>query len=261
MLKLKHLTKISRKKYALIFAHNFSGEKKVNYYNGPSDTYINVGFKLKNDETEKLISLCKDNLKLKLMTSAYCSEEIGKHYLELAILEHKNLLLTDAKNHYFKCYEIFKKIKGDVSIICANIETYIGVVYKDLGEFEKAKEFLHLSLINKKLIIKDKNYLLVDTINNLASLYQIQKKYDISIEYFLECINILISSPINLNKNEQIALCYYNLSFSYIGINNFTSAITYLIKSYDIAKTVFGPDHNLTVRIKKLHERLKEENK
>ncbi|CRH01669.1 conserved Plasmodium protein, unknown function [Plasmodium relictum] len=257
MLKLKNLTnKYLKKKIFLV--RNFCEYKKI-YYSGPKDTYINSGFELKNEDTEKLIDLVKESLKLKLLTHNYCSEDIGKHYLELAILEHKNLLLNDSKNHYFKSYEIFKKINGELSIMCANIQTYIGVVYKDLGDLEKSEEFLQLSLANKKLIVKDKNYLIIDTLNNLGSLYQHKKEYNTSVEYFEECIRMLISSPVELNKNEQIALCYYNLSFSYISLNDLNSAITCLIRSYAIAQNTFGPDHNLTVRIKNLHERLKNE--
>lgn len=43
-----------------------------------------------------------------------------------------------------------KKIHGDISIMCANIETYLGVVYKDLGDLKKSEDFLQLSLSNKK---------------------------------------------------------------------------------------------------------------
>lgn len=104
--------------------------------------------------------------------------------------------------------------------MCANIETYLGVVYKDLGDLKKSEDFLQLSLSNKKMVIKEKKYLLIDTLNNLGSLYQHKKEYNTSIEYFEECIRILMSSEIELNKNEQITLCYYNLSFSYIGLND-----------------------------------------
>ncbi|SOV81349.1 tetratricopeptide repeat family protein, putative [Plasmodium sp. gorilla clade G3] len=258
MLKLKHVMKTVSRKYFRFSIRSFSLCKKI-YYNGPKDTYINSGFELKNEDTEKLIDLVKESLKLKLLSFSYCSEEIAKHYLELAILEHKNLLLNESKDHYIKSYEIYKKIHGDISISCANIETYIGVVYKDLGDLKKSEDFLQLSLSNKKMVVKEKKYLLIDTLNNLGSLYQHKKEYNTSIEYFEECIRILMSSEIELNKNEQITLCYYNLAFSYIGLNDINSSITCLIRSYNTANETFGPDHNLTLRIKDLYERLKKE--
>ncbi|SBS85897.1 conserved Plasmodium protein, unknown function [Plasmodium ovale] len=254
MFTLRNIRQFWRRRTFLHF-WNFSESKKI-CYNGPKDTYINSGFELKNEDTEKLISLIKESLKLKLLTCSYCSEDIAKHYLELAILEHKNLLLNDSKNHYLKSYEIYKRIHGENSIICANIQTYIGVVYKDLGDLNKSEEFLQLSLANKKLIIQDKNYLIIDTLNNLGSLYQYKKEYATSVEYFEECLRILLSSSLELHKNEQIALSYYNLSFSYIGLNDLSSAITCLIRSHVVAQNVFGPDHTLTMRIKKLKERL-----
>ncbi|SBT80007.1 conserved Plasmodium protein, unknown function [Plasmodium malariae] len=257
MHRLRNIRKLSKEIFILI-RRNFSGNKNI-YYNGPKDTYINSGFELKNEDTEKFIGLIKESLKLKLLTCSYCSEDIAKHYLELAILEHKNLLLNDSENHYLKSYEIYKKIHGELSIMCANIQTYLGVVYKDLGNLEKSERFLLQSLANKKLIVQDKNYLIIDTLNNLGSLYQYKKEYTTSVEYFEESIRILISSSVELNKYEQMALCYYNLSFSYIGLNDINSAITCLIRSYSYAENVFGPDHTLTVRIKKLQERLKNE--
>ncbi|SCM06100.1 conserved Plasmodium protein, unknown function [Plasmodium chabaudi chabaudi] len=257
MLRLRRFNKLWTRSIFLN-VRNFCENKKI-HYNGPKDTYINSGLELKNEDTEKLISLMKESLKLKLLTCTYYSEEIGKHYLELAILEHKNLLLNDSKNHYLKSYEIYKKIYSENSIMCANIQTYIGVIYKDLGDLKASEEFLQLSLANKKLICNDKNYLIVDTLNNLGSLYQHKKNYTTSIEYFEECIRILLSSSIHLHKDEQIALCYYNLSFSYIGINDINSAITCLIRSYQMAQNAFGPDHMLTVRIKTLWNRLESE--
>ncbi|KJP85250.1 hypothetical protein AK88_05119 [Plasmodium fragile] len=237
----------------------FTNEGKKVWYSGPKDTYINSGFELKNEDTEKLIELLKESLKLKLLSCTYCSEDIAKHYLELAIMEHKNLLLNDSKNHYLKSFEIYKKIFGELSIMCANIQTYLGVVHKDMGDLKKAEEFLQLSLANKKLIIKNENYLIIDTLNNLGSLYQHKKEFETSVGYFEDCIRILISSPIELNKNEQIALCYYNLSFSYLGLNDTHSAITCLIRSYAVAQETFGPDHTLTVRIRELRNRLERE--
>ncbi|GAW82152.1 hsp70 interacting protein [Plasmodium gonderi] len=244
------------KTFCFVIIRKFSSEEKKIWYSGPKDTYINSGFELRNEDTEKLIELIKESLKLKLMTCSYCSEDIAKHYLELAIMEHKNLLLNDSQNHYLKSYEIYKKIHGELSVMCANIETYLGVLYKDLGDLKKSEEFLQLSLANKKLIIKNNNYIIIDTLNNLGSLYQYKKEYTTSVEYFEECIRTLISSPIELNKNEQIALCYYNLSFSYLALNDPHSAITCLIRSHSVAQSVFGPDHSLTRRIQNLYDRL-----
>lgn len=249
---------LSGKKNPFLFVRRLFSEKSI-YYNGPRDTYINSGFELQNEDTEKLISMIKESLKLKLVCCSYFSEEIGKHYLELAILEHKNLLLDDAKAHYFKSYEIYQNIKGELSFMCATIQTYIGVIYKDLGDFKKSEEFLQLSLANKKTICQDKSYLFVDTLNNLGFLYQHKKEYTKSVECFEECLRILIASEIELNKNEQIALCYYNLAFSYESLNDLTASLTCLIRSITIAQNVFGPTHNLTRRIEDFYLRVKKE--
>lgn len=251
-------TSLSGKKIPFLFMRRFFSDKRI-YYNGPKDTYINSGFELQNEDTEKLISMIKESLKLKLVCCNYFSEDIGKHYLELAILEHKNLLLDDAKAHYFKSYEIYQNIKGELSFMCATIQTYIGVIYKDLGDFEKSEEFLQLSLANKKTICQENSYLFVDTLNNLGFLYQHKKEYTKSVECFEECLRILIASEIEVNKNEQTALCYYNLAFSYKSLNDLTASLTCLIRSITIAQKVFGPTHSLTRRIQEFYERIKEE--
>lgn len=251
-------TPLTGKKNPFLFMSRFFSEKGV-CYNGPRDTYINSGFELQNEDTEKLISMIKESLKLKLVCCNYFSEDIGKHYLELAILEHKNLLLDDAKAHYFKSYEIYQNVKGELSYTCATIQTYIGVIYKDLGDFEKSEEFLQLSLANKKTICQEKSYLFVDTLNNLGFLYQHKKEYTKSVECFEECLRILLASEIELNKNEQIALCYYNLAFSYKSLNDLTASLTCLIRSITVAQNVFGPTHNLTRRIEDFYQRVKEE--
>ena len=128
----------------------------------------------------------------------------------------------EALNYAFDGLKLAEKLHDSVK---TSFYDNIGEIYRDLGEFDKAIEYL-----NTGLSIKQKNNNLKDiaiSYNKLGKVYVNQTEYDKSIEYFIKAVKIMeqlenlegqgfylnnIGIVYDLQKMYDKALEYYKLS-------------------------------------------------
>lgn len=164
----------------------------------------------------------------------------------------------------------------------ANIHNELGLVYRDLGAYQKA-----LVHFKKALALRSK---FSEAQNNLGTLYLLEKKWDLAIDCFQRAVSdILYRTPHfaynNMGlayyrkgnyktaiENYQKALrlfpsysrCYENLARTYEAINRWESAIEAYKKSIDYAPDYPTPHLNLArlyLKLNRSDEAAKELNK
>ena len=109
---------------------------------------------------------------------------------------------------------------------------YIGVAYRNLGNFTKAFE-KYLEALRKAEDFGDKEqrgYSLI----NLGNLYLYQTNYDGAIKYFIQALDQAQS----LANKRMVAYCFLNLGRSYIGIEEFGQSELYFKQAIDLRSEI-----------------------
>tara|TARA_B100000686_G_C16763108_1_gene960048 strand:- start:700 stop:2247 length:1548 start_codon:yes stop_codon:yes gene_type:complete len=96
------------------------------------------------------------------------------------------------------------------------LDNYIGLLYKSLGQLDKAEEFFHSSLK-----INNNNFA---ALNNLANTYKVNNKIKEAIEYYHKALNL---------KPDYVQ-CLINYGQLKLKLNNHEGAIELFLKSIDL---------------------------
>jgi signal transduction histidine kinase len=108
---------------------------------------------------------------------------------------------------------------------------FIGVTYKQLGNFEKALDYLYQSLY---IFREDKNFLFQSyPINIIGSIYFENGDYTKALEYFEEGLAIRQASLDKLGEAGSLD----NIGFTHFKLGNYAQAISYCERSLVIAES------------------------
>jgi tetratricopeptide (TPR) repeat protein/DNA-binding LytR/AlgR family response regulator len=116
-------------------------------------------------------------------------------------------------------------LKSKYKIGLMNSYIVKGLIYKHLGDFEKAI----INYVNALKIaeLSDDKHRMSSCYNNIGSVYQDQKNYTTAIQYFNRSLEI----EKKIGSKSQISIRLYNLGASYESLNKLDTATEYYKKS------------------------------
>ena len=203
-----------------------------------------------------------NNLQLKeIPSSSYSSlggltSESKKEELERLLLKLDNAAFDDEKlNLYDQISTIFKDIgkyekaleylektlkieETDLSL--AVTYNNISIIYQNIKDFQKALEYQKKSIEIKEKFLDKNDSELASSYNNLATIYMDIYNYQKALEYSKIAINILENIQ---NSNYDLAMGYNNISILYRRINNFQKSLEYAKKAIQIQEEILGDKH------------------
>ncbi len=136
-----------------------------------------------------------------------------------------------------------------------SIYNNLGAIYFYLGRYKDALDFYTKA---ESLDVENK-ITLGGVYINKAIIYEIQKLYNLSIEYFEKGIRIYLENKNNESQNSnQISYAYYNFGIMYYEAGDYQTALKYLIKSSDTKNKFDLPEKDIVLAsIAKTYTKLK----
>lgn len=224
--------------------------------------YIPDLFEFKNAIFE-IESVSNDNnLQLKeISSSSYSSlggltSESKKEELERLLLKLENASSDDEKlNLYDQISTIYKDIgkyekaleylektlniqETDLSL--AVTYNNISILYQNIKDFQKALIYQKKSIEIKEKFLDKNDSELASSYNNLATMYMDIYNYQKALEYSKMAINILENIQ---NSNCDLAMGYNNISIIYRNIKDFHKSLEYVKKAIQIEENIFESNH------------------
>ncbi|MDH7603667.1 MAG: tetratricopeptide repeat-containing sensor histidine kinase [Melioribacter sp.] len=108
----------------------------------------------------------------------------------------------------------------------------LGVVYRNLGEHEKAL-YLYNDALNLAIESKD-SIQIAFSYNNIGGIYRLQGNNPLALEYVLKALNIFEK----FNHKKGIAFCSINIGLIYKNQGENDSALEYLMNTLEIRKEI-----------------------
>ncbi|CAM1354017.1 tetratricopeptide repeat protein [Tenacibaculum insulae] len=158
-------------------------------------------------------------------------KEIDNDSIKIGRSFHNIAMLFSAKRNYNKAIEYIKKAlpirkKYDSLDYAKSLNNYGYFLYK------KRKYALALTILDSAKIYYAENFKKADANNNIARIFNKQKKYNLSIKIQLENIRIYKKNE----KIERLANTYKDIAVNFRKLNKHTKAYMYLDSSETICK-------------------------
>lgn len=217
-------------KTALSIANNLKAIKiyrEINDHESLANTYINLGWKIKNSDLDKAIFYMNKGIKV-LEINNLNPIDLSGAYNNYGVLKHRKEQLDSALYFHNKSLKLSIINKDSIGIPFA--QTHIAQVYIKQRKFKEAEKRLEESLnIRKK---RNDIYGITDSYLYLGDLYFAKKEFNSSLNYFKKAEKIA-------NKNSYFPLKKY--------------ATEYIYKSYEQSK-----DFKNAFKYYKLYSQLKD---
>ncbi|AUD01841.1 tetratricopeptide repeat-containing sensor histidine kinase [Spirosoma pollinicola] len=138
--------------------------------------------------------------------------------------------LEKGRSYMFQAISINQALKANRFLA----ENYVnlGIIYEDLGEFERGKDcFFKALVINDAIHAKPEAYRVI--YNDLGKNYTVQGQYDQAIVY----LNKALAINLDLNRTTSLVHNYRNLSTAYLALKKPEQAIKYGEKAIALVET------------------------
>jgi signal transduction histidine kinase len=164
------------------------------------------------------------------MNDTYGNEKDRSIYLNNIGLIYQEMNLNEkALKYHYEAFEIREKLNLEKDQV-ASLNN-IGINLKDLNRIDEA-----ISAYQNALEIARRSNNLIDyyrVLDNLANAYNLNKEYDLAIEYYLKALD----KPIEFEADEKSELSIFsNLTSLYNEINQPRIALSYANKGFDLIK-------------------------
>lgn len=123
-------------------------------------------------------------------------------------------------------------VKADYNTGKLNSYLIKGIIYKRLGNYEKAMQYYTYALQISELL--DDKSRISSCYNNIGSIYQAQGNYSKAVDYFNKSLEIEKS----LDKKEQVSIRLYNLGTVYEALNKLDTAYSFYNQSLAIEEVL-----------------------
>ena len=135
-----------------------------------------------------------------------------------------------AMEYYLKALKLSSKINNPEAV--SRINNWIGMLYKYLEDYDKAKQYLLPAYREAKRL---NNGALTDLLINLGNVEAAVGNYWKSIEYYKE---YLARKP---SDRYTMEIAFANMGKSYVQLNLLDTAYDYYVKSYEADDTISNP--------------------
>ena len=120
----------------------------------------------------------------------------------------------------------------------------IGVVYRDLGDYDKALEYYFKALEITKEVLGEKHPDTASSYNNIGAVYHKLGDYDKALEFYNKALEI--RKDVLEENHPDTASSYNNIGVVYSNLGDYKKALEYYIKALEIFKEVLGEKHRDT---------------
>ena len=210
------------------------------YYNlndieNQANTYINLGWQLKNRDLKNAILNFKKGIKIleKHKPTSYILEKAYNNY---GVLKQREQQLDSALHYHNKAFKLSSAKKDSIAMPFAI--THIAEVYMKQNKFREAEKLFLEALKIRQL--KNDTYGVSDSFLYLGDLFYKQKKYSKAINYYLKGEELA-------TKNGYYPLKKYATEFlfkSYEADNNLLNALIYHKKFTKLKDSVLNTETN-----------------
>ena len=218
---------------------------KANYFRVQGVVYSHLGqFDQAKEYHEKSLSITKEIYGEKHGEIATSYNNLGNVFWEL----HQ---YNQAKEYYEKSLSIRKEIHGehhgDVATSHNNLgdvaASYnnLGLVYRDLSQYNQAKEYHEKSLAIRKEIHGEHHGDVATSHNNLGTVCSALGQYKKAKEYYEK--SLAIREGIYGEHHGDVAASYNNLGLVYRHLGEYNQAKVYNEKSLAIRREIYGEHH------------------
>lgn len=197
------------------------------------------------------ITLCKDVLELLKSKNT----KLGFNILYPTILHSLGILYATNKE-YSLAVEIFEKLSLKNEVLKVRIEKWmysevrhkynnrLMVLYRQLGDFEKALPLYEESLAYCKSKYNDRHPDYLTALNNMGVIYMSLERFTEAVDIFKSSFDLFIE--VLGEKNPRTILTMYSLADAYsytTDLENVKESYKYAKKSHDLFIEVFGMFH------------------
>lgn len=220
----------------------------ANIYLNMSGTYLQMkDFDKSLEYGMKSLELNKQIFKANHPNLAYNYNNIGAVYCTKQNFE-------EAIKYVSKGAEIFINTLGEKHINVAQSYDIFCKIYFSMNNYDKALHYVLKSIKIKEDIFGKNTTKNNDGYHYLADIYQGLKEYKKAIETYKQCILLLTQSGDN---EKDMALIYDKMGNAYSHLNDYSNALDYYKKAYNIYLKLYGRDNKDTMRCTEKIEEMK----
>ncbi|MBQ2303223.1 MAG: tetratricopeptide repeat protein [Bacteroidales bacterium] len=122
--------------------------------------------------------------------------------------------------------------------ITAGAYNNIGIVYDNLGDYDKALEYYFKALEIKKAVLGENNADTAGSYNNIGLVYKNLGDYNKALEYHNKALEI--RKDVLGENHPDIAMSYNNIGVIYNNLGDYNKALEFHSKALEIRKEVLG---------------------
>ena len=120
----------------------------------------------------------------------------------------------------------------------------IGLVYRNLGDYNKALEYYFKALEIRKDVLGEKHPNTAGTYGNIGVVYHNLEDYDKALEFYNKALEI--DKDVLGENHHDTAISYNNIGVVYDELGDYDKALEYHNKALEIKKEVLGEKHAST---------------
>lgn len=120
----------------------------------------------------------------------------------------------------------------------------IGIVYANLGDYDKALEYYFKALEIYKVVLGEKHSDTASSYNNIGLVYDNLGDYDKALEFKNKALEI--QKDVLGEKHADTAMSYNNIGLIYSIFGDYDKALEHHLKSLEIQKEILGENHRDT---------------
>ncbi len=143
-----------------------------------------------------------------------------------------------AKDYNIKALDVALSNNVEKNLI-AECYRKIGLMYSELGDYERSTEYLLNGL--EAIDSINAESILPNLYNDLGVVYDNKREFDLAIQYYKKSLEI--REQIFGTDSESVAMSYNNLGYIYSEIGNYEDALEFYSKALDIQRKLFGEEH------------------
>jgi len=218
--------------------------ERENDHNSQSYISNNIGFLyiILNDD-EKAKTIFEKSLKNAIASKSI--RRIIESYLGLAYFFQKRNDFVKMHYYLYKASKIIDKSKN--MRVKINLYTHYGDYFLNIGDYIKAIDLYQQALMFSKSTNDKYDESIIYT--RISHIYQLQKKYNLSLQYNIKALKIRKLARYDLLAGSS----YTNIGSSYFLMNDYKNALKYFQMGLLIAKSLERKDY-IQYNYKKLYE-------
>lgn len=168
--------------------------------------------------------------------TAYDKEKYAKLLFGYAQFLYKYGLYKDSETIWLRQIPLVEELYGKISKEASASYNDIGIVYKEIGDYKKALNYLSKALNTKEIVFGTGHADTAVTYNDIGLVYKYDGNYRKALKYYRRALTIRKRIPTNyIDISESLN----NIGALYIGQKKYDKALKYLRKAFAIRKKVF----------------------